>query len=268
MGFFDSFFGKDQEEDIKRAKKKSDKALDSGYQGANSYYDQGYDQLNPYAQQGTQANSLYGQAIGLGTDEERAAAQMRYFTDPAFQSVLGQQSNALLRNLNARGQSGGGKAMMAAGRLGTENYNNWLNRLQQQGQQGGQFASQQSNIRLGQGDLRYGYGATKAGNEINYGNAMAANRNTGINNLLNLGGTVAKGVSAAASAGAFSDIRLKRDVQAIGETPAGLPVYRFKYIFSASPQIGVMAHEVMELFPEAVRTHPSGYLMVDYSLIS
>jgi hypothetical protein len=242
--------------------------LQAGYDEAQPYYDEAFDLFTPYAEQGQQANQLYGHAIGLGTDEEREAAQSRFFSDPAMQSILGDQSNALLRQLNARGNTYGGKAALAGARVGRENYEGWLNRLMGQGQQGGQYAGQQASIRSGQGDLRYGFGATKAGQEINYGNARAENRNTGINNLLNVAGTAAKGVEAAAAAGAFSDIRLKRDVEEVGVLPSGLPVYNFRYLWSDEPYRGVMAHEAAEIFPDAVFAHESGYLMVDYSRIN
>lgn len=210
---------------------------------------------------------MYGHAIGLGTDEQRTAAQSRYFSDPAMSAILGQSSNRLLRQLNARGNTYGGKAALAGARVGLENYEGWLNRLMGQGQQGGQYAGQQAAIRSGQGDLRYGFGATKAGQEINYGNARAENRNTGINNLLNIASTAADGVKAAAAAGAFSDIRLKRDIERVGETPSGLPVYDFRYLWSDERHRGVMAHEAVEIFPDAVSYTDDGFAVVDYSRI-
>jgi hypothetical protein len=131
--------------------------------------------------QGFQA---YGQALGLGTDAQRQAVQSRYFDDPATAAVLGQQSNALLRGLNSRGQSGGGMAALAGARVGVEGYNGYLNRLQGLGTQGQQAATTQSNIDLGQGDLNWGAAATKAGNDINASNAMAQSRGIFSNNLL------------------------------------------------------------------------------------
>ena len=81
----------------------------------------------------------------------------------------------------------------------------------------------------------------------------------------------AAGLGAAGQAGSFaalfSDRRLKRDVSQIGALPSGLPLYSYRYIGSATPQIGVMADEAQQLFPGAVLTHPSGYLMVDYGRI-
>lgn len=177
-----------------------------------------------------------------------------------FGAVLGQQSNALLRQQNARGGIYSGTAIQAGGRLGLENYGNYMTRLQGQGSQGLTAAGQQSNIRLGQADMRYGLGATQAGSEINYGNAQAQNRGVLGNSLLNLAGTAAKAYAA-------SDIRLKRDIERIGTLPSGLPTYSFKYVYSDEPMIGVMAHEAEKIFPNAIAYNEHGFASVDYSQI-
>ena len=64
----------------------------------------------------------------------------------------------------------------------------------------------------------------------------------------------------------FSDRRLKRDIQRIGQLPNGLPVYRFRYIWSDQQQIGLMADEVARIHPEAVRLGPGGFKMVNYAM--
>jgi hypothetical protein len=66
----------------------------------------------------------------------------------------------------------------------------------------------------------------------------------------------------------MSDIRLKRDIARLGALPSGLPVYQFRYLWSDSPMIGVMAQEALEMFPDAVSMHDSGFLMVDYSKVA
>jgi hypothetical protein len=76
------------------------------------------------------------------------------------------------------------------------------------------------------------------------------------------GGGIPSSFLPMASMFAMSDRRLKTDITRIGRTPAGQPVYSFT-IFGR-PEIGVMADESP---PEAVRTHQSGYLMVDYARI-
>lgn len=61
----------------------------------------------------------------------------------------------------------------------------------------------------------------------------------------------------------FSDRRLKHDVERIGETDDGLPIYKFKYNGDDKTNIGFMADEVEKVHPEAVgESH--GFKTVDY----
>lgn len=74
-------------------------------------------------------------------------------------------------------------------------------------------------------------------------------------------GTIGKIGGAAIGAMAFmSDRRLKKNV-----VPLGRGWYAFSYLWDEGLHFGVMAQEVLTHTPEAVITHPSGYLMVDYS---
>jgi len=87
------------------------------------------------------------------------------------------------------------------------------------------------------------------------------------------GATLDLATAAAGSIGgaaAASDRRLKKDVQEIGKTESGLPLYLFRYLWDSeneSPRIGVMAQDVLEVMPDAVLTRPDGFLMVDYARI-
>jgi len=261
LGFFSNLTGGDSRRDVRRAKAASDRLLTEGYEGADARYDEAYGEYEPYASGGSAAQTRYNQLLGLGTPEERTAAQQTYLSDDMFGASLNQQSNALLRQLNARGNTYGGKAALAGARVGLENYNQYLNRLQGQGQSGMQAANARAGIRSGQGDMLYGYKSSLAGNEINAGNAIAGTRNTGINNLLGVGETAMK------AAVAFSDIRLKEDIERVGTLPSGLPVYEFAYIGQPERYRGVMAHEAAEKFPASVVYSPEGYAMVDYAMI-
>lgn len=80
--------------------------------------------------------------------------------------------------------------------------------------------------------------------------------------------TAEAAMAAAKMAMMFSDIRLKRDIERIGEMPSGLPVYSYRYLWSDAPEVGVMAHEAIELFPGAVSVHESGYLQVNYAKLA
>jgi hypothetical protein len=61
-----------------------------------------------------------------------------------------------------------------------------------------------------------------------------------------------------------SDVRLKHDIVAIGELPSGLHLYRYRYLWSDTLYVGVMAQEVMTVDPDAVVRGNDGYLRVDY----
>ena len=64
-----------------------------------------------------------------------------------------------------------------------------------------------------------------------------------------------------------SDIRLKTDIERVGITANGLPLYTFKYIGGDAVYRGVMAQDVLEVFPEAVCTMPNGFLAVHYDML-
>lgn len=62
-----------------------------------------------------------------------------------------------------------------------------------------------------------------------------------------------------------SDIRLKRNVTLLGRRDDGLGIYRYKYLWSDTVYVGVMAQEVALIRPDAVVRDPLyGYLSVDY----
>ena len=53
-----------------------------------------------------------------------------------------------------------------------------------------------------------------------------------------------------------SDIRLKRDVALIGRRSDGLGLYRYRYLWSDTVYVGVMAQEVALLHPDAIVRDP------------
>lgn len=92
-------------------------------------------------------------------------------------------------------------------------------------------------------------------------NAQQAGRDNFMNGLFSLG---AAGLSNPALF--MSDRRVKQNIVQIGILPSGLPVYSYEYL-NGVPDIGVMADEVAEMFPDAVRVSEEGYAMVDYLAI-
>ena len=109
-----------------------------------------------------------------------------------------------------------------------------------------------------------------------YANYQGALQQQAMQNRNNLIGFQAKqaannamtgGMFGLAGAGimAASDRRLKENIKRVGRLANGLAVYAYNYIWDSVPRLGVMSDEVRKVMPEAVRVHPSGYDMVDYS---
>jgi hypothetical protein len=75
---------------------------------------------------------------------------------------------------------------------------------------------------------------------------------------------MANAMGGAGAASAMSDRRLKRDIERVGATPGGTPLYRFKYLWSDDEHVGVMADEAP---PEAVTIALADVAMVDYAKV-
>ena len=196
MGFFDSFTGKAQQREISRANASANKTLDQQYGVSQDFYNQARGSYDPYVQSGQQGQQFYNNALGLGGQQAMQDAYGTITSNPMFQNQLDQSSNAMMRYLNGRGGAAGGTGQIAAQRVFQGNIGNWLDRYQGLGQQGLQATGAQAGLTAQQGDNAFGYGATKAGNAINYGNAMAQAKGIGVNNMLNLAGAIAKAAGA------------------------------------------------------------------------
>ena len=63
-----------------------------------------------------------------------------------------------------------------------------------------------------------------------------------------------------------SDVRLKRDITLVARLKDALGLYRYRYLWSDTVYVGVMAQEVALVHPDAVvRSVLDKYLRVDYS---
>jgi len=101
---------------------------------------------------------------------------------------------------------------------------------------------------------------SKGAFDANAYNQQVASQNAMTSGMFSLGGA-----ALGAPIGTFSDRRLKSNIVRLGTHPLGVGIY--EYDIFGGRQIGVMAQELMEVMPEAVIQHPSGYLMVDYGRI-
>ena len=69
-----------------------------------------------------------------------------------------------------------------------------------------------------------------------------------------------------AAVGAFlSDARVKRDITPLAKRENGLQLYRYRYAWSDTLYVGVLAQEVLEVAPNAVSRGADGYLRVHYA---
>ena len=95
-------------------------------------------------------------------------------------------------------------------------------------------------------------------------NRKAASKNQLISAIGSIAGTVL-------GAAATSDIRLKTNIQKVGEFSSGLGVYTWDWNDTAKqlnindPTTGVLAQELLEYRPEFVRMQDNGYLAVNYT---
>ena len=91
--------------------------------------------------------------------------------------------------------------------------------------------------------------------EQNNYNQQVATQNANTAGLFSLAGSGVKAL-------ALSDVRLKSNIVKVGNHPIGIGIYEYE-IFGQRER-GVIAQELMQVMPDAVHQHPSGYLMVDY----
>lgn len=77
-----------------------------------------------------------------------------------------------------------------------------------------------------------------------------------------------------AMSGGHSDLRMKENIERVGTTPGGAPVYRFDYKPEFKDRaghgtfVGVMAQDLLHVQPEAVGVSPDGYMFVDYTKVT
>lgn len=174
--------------------------------------------------------------------------------------MLGAQTQGLQAGLSARQQQLGELAyrrneplnVLSALRTGSQvTAPTYVNSAQQ--------ATTQGPDLLGAAQMQYN---AQMGN-FNAQQAAQANLNQG---LFGLGG---------AGIMAFSDPRTKENIKAIGVMNNGLTLYSFEYkdefkereFGGHGVHVGVMADEVEQVFPYAVKTLDDGYKVVDYGLI-
>lgn len=192
---------------------------------------------------GNAGEGIEGLKALLGGD---ATGFNKYKSATGFNSALGQGMSGITGAGAAGGllRSGGTKKGLASFATGLQNQfaGSYMDRLLAQANSGFQA-----------GSLVSGAGNTSTGTSTSSGSSSP-----GIGGFL---GSILGGV-------AKSDRRLKENVLELGVLRNGLKLYSFDYIDGGKGQVGVMAQEVRDLYPEALGpTTEDGYMTVDYDKI-
>jgi len=242
-----------------------------------------------YAQQG-----LTGQGYQKGVQEYMNPYLQNAMgaTAAQMQNVNQQQQNQLTGNAIQQGAFGGDRAGIARNNLinqqnlamgqtlgqmanqgyqqSAQNYMQGMNSIGQLGLQGQQAALQGGQAMLGAGTLEQQTqqaGQTALYNQFLQQQAYPFQVAQFLANIaMGTGGLSGSTTTTTQPMPFFSDRRLKKNVERIGQTDEGLPIHKFEYKGDPKGQkhIGLMADEVEQVHPEAVGTHKSGYKVVDY----
>jgi hypothetical protein len=239
-------------------------------QGAGQYAAGGAGQMAGLQQaQGTQAlgamQNVGNQLANLGLAGGQTAAQMAYGTGQQLASGRTRAGELLAGEISNVGRDVSGLASALGGDIsgvyGAQSQN-LANLLVQSGMSqadAARIASQQlANISTGASGQVTGLG-TSVGN---------IQQTEGILSGL---GDAASGIGTLI---ATSDVRLKENLNKIGQLPSGLGLYSWDWKDSApsdaksNQTIGVLAQEVQQLIPDAIVQREDGYMAVDYSKVN
>ena len=231
----------------------------TGFNPSQSYQDAYMQRLAPQIEQGREALDvkLANQGIPVGSEAYKRAMMAQ-----------SQRENDLLAAATTQGFGVGQQARQSALQEQAYLRNEPLNTLSavRTGAQvqGPQFVNSYNQATTQGPDIlgasQMGYNAQMG--DFNAKQAAQANLNQG---LFSLGG----------SAMMMSDIRLKENIKPVGVMPNGLTLYSFEYkdevkshpLAGEGIHVGVMAQEVEQVFPYAVKTLDDGYKVVDYGLL-
>lgn len=237
----------------------------TGFNPSQTYQEAYMQRLAPQLQMGREqlAQDLANKGIDIGSKAYENAMRMQ-----------AQRENDLLLGATTQGFGVGQQARQTALQEQAYLRNEPLNTLSavRTGAQvqGPQFVNSAQQATTAGPDIlgaaQMGYNAQMG--DFNAKQAAQANLNQG---LFSLGGAAMM-----APAGTFfSDMRLKENIKAIGVMDNGLTLYSFEYkdevkshpLAGDGIHVGVMAQEVEQVFPYAVRTLDDGYKVVDYGLL-
>lgn len=221
-------------------------------------------------------NALEQPFVNQSNEQLQASLAAQGITDgsQAYNNAMNTQNNSLnnlqeqnIQNATSQEQAQYGMGMQGY-QQGLSNYNqNYTMPLNE-------FSALQSGSQVSQPSFSTPAGTSVAGTNTagiinqSYQDALgASNASTASQNQL-LGGLFGLGGSLGSAAIMASDRRLKTNIERIGKTKQGIPVYRYKYKSGGGYQFGVMADELKKFVPEAVIRGVDGFFRVRYDMVS
>lgn len=250
--------------------KKQRKDISAGEAKSSALLDKGVSAFQPFASGGTNAFAQANALLGLGTPEQKAAAEAQFKASPFFTGAAN-AFNSDAREIDASASNSG--VLFSQSRqnaIAEAERNNFQNAFLQflglnQGQSGAglQAAGGQAGLFAQQGqnafDAALGRAGTRKGFTQKLSDAVSATKSLG-----QLAGTAGQFFS--------SDRRLKSNLRATA-SHGPLTVYRWtwndeaKALGLVGDEVGFIADEVEKIMPEAV-TMKNGYQAVDYGMVA
>jgi hypothetical protein len=197
-----------------------------------------------------------GNALAMGNQNALALASMRAGAATGARNQAEQLGWARKMDVTGLGRglagasSGAYAGATGAGTAGMNTAMSAGNQFSQAFNQGAQYGLQGAEMGIrGQGAIL---------------NAQTSAYNADQNSGLDVGGLLG---GAAKMYTAFSDARLKQNIEAVGrDERTGLTLYEFEYTNGDGRRfVGVMAQDVIKKYPDMVSTMPNGYMAVNYA---
>jgi len=272
-----------------KASRAQQEAAEAGIAEQRRQFEAVQELLKPYVEAGQPALTQQQAILGLGGPEAQRAAIQAIESGEIFQARARQGEEALLQAASATGGLRGGNIQGALAQFRPQMLQSeidaqyarlgGLTTLGQQSAAGVGSAGLQTGARIAglEGDI----GAARAGADLARGKALSsvfnlpaqflgsqigAGQTPGFGNLFGGGGGTPYDTLQDPGGVGYSDIRLKTNIHRISTRPDGLGVYEFEYIWGGGKHIGLMAQEVLGIYPDAVRS-VGGYYTVDYSRV-
>lgn len=224
------------------------------------------DLMAPYTEGGEQAFGSSLDLLGLGEGSQQEAIDALTNQD-YFKGLVNQGEQALLQNASATGGLRGGNTQAALAQFRPSMIANLVQQqLSNLGgitatgmQAGGTVAGASQNYGNNVGNMQMQIGSAIANQAL-----MKGSQQSGLGSAIGMGAQVA-GVAGGLGWQPFSDIRLKSNIRKIGSHKKGFGIY--EYDIFGNHEVGVLAQEVQQYIPSAIKMHPSGYLTVNYGAL-